>query len=76
MRDTIINPQTGRQVSIYGKLGQSIIQKYVQNGGADKDNHECYYDSNTKRCRNPRNKNELNDPVNCIYNSGTRRQEL
>ena len=71
MKDTIINPQTGRQVSIYGKLGQSIIQKYVQNGGAEQ--NQCYLDKNTNRCRKPKNKNELNDPVNCAYHPDTRR---
>ena len=34
--DKITNPVTGRKVSIYGKTGQFIINKYVaneQNGG-------------------------------------------
>ena len=33
MNYTILNPLTGKQVSIYGKVGQGIILNYVQNGG-------------------------------------------
>lgn len=36
MYQIIINPETGRKVSIYGKIGQNVLQKYVSlmNGGA------------------------------------------
>ena len=33
MNYTIINPMTGRKVSIYGKIGRSIINNYIQSGG-------------------------------------------
>ncbi len=32
----IINPLTGRKVSIYGKLGKKILQKYLQHGSGVK----------------------------------------
>ena len=30
----IVNPETGRKVSIYGKTGQRVLNNYIQNGGA------------------------------------------
>ena len=35
MNYTIINPNTGKPVSIYGKIGQVIIYNYIQNGGGN-----------------------------------------
>ena len=36
MYDRIVNPKTGRNVSIYNKLGQNILKKYIAFGGASK----------------------------------------
>ena len=33
MYNKIVNPKTGRKVSIYGKLGQQILNNYLQYGG-------------------------------------------
>jgi hypothetical protein len=33
MYKTIVNPETGRKVSIHGKTGQNILRNYSQNGG-------------------------------------------
>jgi hypothetical protein len=60
MHDTIINPMTGRKVSIYGNLGRSILNNYIQTGGGK----PCVYNSNTGRCRNG-GKDDKDDPVNC-----------
>ena len=30
----IVNPETGRRVSIYGKTGKKVLRKYLQTGGA------------------------------------------
>ena len=68
MHDTIINPMTGRKVSIYGNLGRSILNNYIQTGGGQ----ACVYNSTTKRCRKGV-KDEKDDPVNCIWNAGTKR---
>ena len=38
---TIINPETGRKVSIYSKKGQSILNKYSQRGGAPYSSYSC-----------------------------------
>merc|ERR1712178_205562 len=47
MYGKIVNPLTGRQVSIYGKLGQQVIRNYInQLGGQD----TCGFDQNTLRC--------------------------
>ena len=35
MNYTIINPTSGKQVSIYGKIGHCIIFDYLQNGGGN-----------------------------------------
>lgn len=37
MYEFIINPKTGRKVSIYGKLGKQIITNYFLFGGSSKD---------------------------------------
>ena len=34
--EKIVNPKTGRKVSIYNKLGQNILRKYLSFGGATK----------------------------------------
>ena len=33
MYKTIVNPETGRKVSIHSKIGQNILRNYSQNGG-------------------------------------------
>ena len=33
MYKTILNPKTGKKVSIYGKVGQQVLKKYLQKGG-------------------------------------------
>jgi hypothetical protein len=41
MYKKIINPETGRNISIYGKIGKKILRNYLKNlqfGGARKDN--------------------------------------
>ena len=35
MNYTILNPTTGKQVSIYGKIGQKLILNYIQSGGGN-----------------------------------------
>jgi len=60
MHDTIINPMTGRKVSIYGNLGRSILNNYIQRGGGK----PCVYNSNTRRCRYG-NDDDKDDLVNC-----------
>ena len=30
----IVNPETGRKVSIHGKTGQKVLRNYLQAGGA------------------------------------------
>jgi hypothetical protein len=35
MNYTILNPTTGKQVSIYGKIGQKLIFNYIQSGGGN-----------------------------------------
>ena len=60
MHDTIINPMTGRKVSIYGNLGLSILNNYIQRGGGK----PCVYNSNTRRCRYG-NDDDKDDLVNC-----------
>ena len=29
----IVNPETGRRVSIYGKIGKKVLNSYIQAGG-------------------------------------------
>lgn len=49
MYDKIVNPSTGRKVSIYGKLGRNIIRNYmVQFGGAG--NGVTWYECDIEGC--------------------------
>ena len=44
MYSKITNPETGRKVNLFGKIGQQVLKNYinVMNGGACKDeNEEC-----------------------------------
>tara|TARA_B100001540_G_C15550057_1_gene525434 strand:+ start:169 stop:402 length:234 start_codon:yes stop_codon:yes gene_type:complete len=37
MYNTIVNPESGRAVNIYGKTGRKVLQKYgIQSGGMPK----------------------------------------
>ena len=69
MKNTIMNPKTGREVSIYGKIGKRILHQY---GGAAS-HHPCFLDTNTNRCRKPKNKHEFDDPIHCAYRRTTKR---
>ena len=44
MYNNIINPETGKTVSIYGKIGKRVIQRYIGflNGGGDKDTYPIF----------------------------------
>ena len=55
MYETITNPMTGRKVSIYGKLGRSIVNNYIQSGGAN----DCKLNPSGRCGKLP------NDPANC-----------
>ena len=65
MYNTITNPITGRKVSIYGKLGKSILNNYIQIGGAD----DCKLNDGGTHCIN----GVPNDPVHCRRKAGTTR---
>jgi hypothetical protein len=60
MWNKIVNPETGRKVSIYGKIGQNIIFKYIQTGGHS---GPCAINTSTGRC----SKNDVGDD-NCEVN--------
>ena len=45
MYSKIVNPDTGRKVSIYSSKGQSILKKYMQIGGFIRDNSRVPYDN-------------------------------
>ena len=65
MYNTITNPMTGRKVSIYGKLGKSILNNYIQTGGAD----DCRLNDSGTHCIT----GTPNDPVHCRRKTGTTR---
>ena len=46
MYHTIKNPETGRNVSIYGKIGQKVLRNYmnVMNGGGDDEDFQLFED--------------------------------
>lgn len=49
MYDTIVNPITGRKVSIYGRIGKNILKNYIkQIGGHD---GPCSLNLETGRCK-------------------------
>ena len=49
MYNTIINPLTGREVSIYGRIGRSVLKNYIkQFGGHD---GPCSVNVETGRCK-------------------------
>jgi hypothetical protein len=60
MWNKIVNPETGRKVSIYGQIGQTIIFKYIQQGSHT---CPCTINTSTLRCK----KNEVGDD-NCEVN--------
>ena len=64
MYDKIVNPATGRKVSVYGKLGQSIIRNYItQAGGFD---GPCGISKPSYRCK----KSDTWDHENCELHQG------
>ena len=58
----IVNPETGRKVSIYGKTGRRVLKKYAQSGGAS----SCtQFHGYPLKCNA-----HTEDDVNCVYTAG------
>ena len=43
MHKTVLNPETGRHVSIKGKTGQSILKKYYNQSGGNQFLYTFHY---------------------------------
>ena len=58
----IVNPKTGRKVSIYGKTGQKVLNNYMQAGGAS----PCtQFHGHPIKCNA-----HSEDDVSCVYTAG------
>ena len=76
MYSYISNPETGRKVSIYGKIGQKVIRNYinVMNGGACSEGSKQKLDkiiANKETCwgckQGQANQQAHMDPGGCLY---------
>ena len=72
MYNKIVNPQTGRKVSIYNKLGQNILRKYIAFGGtttkvSQNSSIPQLCDSNRNLSLDERIKSQYDEAIESIY---------